>query len=191
MEELIKIKIELNKLDSSIYLDPREVRILEQSGEKFSSDSEEFIKRSIEFYNSAVGSGDSVTLAKDHLLALEYSKQLEELKDQLELKNKELQKQKEQLEDDLAAETDAKIKMKRTSFQSIFTAALITIVFILTLFPALSEFCGVKLSTSIIGYTEKGLLQLIPILAMAAMDLFRTKNFSTESGKVSIERFDA
>lgn len=187
----LKAKMELNKIDSKIFLDPRELRAIESRNIEFSAEEKLFIQRSKEYYNSALQGGDSVTLLKDHSLSIEYSKALEEAKDQLQLKNKELEEQRKQLEDDLAAETDAKIKMKKTSFQNSFTACLLIFCFIFGLFPAFAEFCGVKLSASIVGFTEKALLQIVPILAMAAMYLFNMKNYKNENGNFQIEKFDA
>jgi uncharacterized membrane protein (DUF485 family) len=191
MEKLIQIKIGLNKIDPNIFLDPREVRIIEESGHKLSAEELAFIEASKEYYNSALRNGDPVTLSKDHSLSLEYAKALEEAKDQLEIKQAELEKQKKQLEDDLALEIDGKIKMKKTSFQNTFTASLLVFVFIFGIFPAFSELIGVKLSESVMSFVEKALLQVVPILAMASMYLFNMKNFKNENGSVTIEKFDA
>lgn len=192
MEELIKIKIQLNKIDPNIFLDPREVRIIEESNIELSKEYLNFIAASREYYNSALQSGDSVTLLKDHSLSLEYAKALEEAKDQLQLKNRELEENKKQLEDDLASEMNAKIKMKKTGFQVKITYLLLLVVAVFGLFPAVAEVIGHKLSPSTVSFTERTLLSIIPILAMIIMNEFNVKKYQSEGdGKFNIEKYDA
>lgn len=192
MEELIKIKIQLNKIDPNIFLDPREVRIIEESNVQLSKEELNFIAASREYYNSALQNGDSVTLLKDHSLSLEYAKALEDAKDQLQLKNKELEENKKQLEDDLASEMNAKIKMKKTGFQVKITYLLLLVVAVFGLFPAVAEVIGHKLSPSTVSFTERTLLSIIPILAMIIMNEFNVKKYQSEGdGKFNIEKYDA
>lgn len=188
----LKAKMELNKVDGEIFLDPRELRAIESKDIEFSAEEKTFIQRSKEYYNSALQGGDSVTLLKDHSLSIEYSKALEEAKDQLQLKNKELEEQRKQLEDDLAKEMEAKIKMKKTSFQSVVTYILLAIVTVFGIFPAVAEVVGHKLSPSTVSFVERTLLSIIPILAMIIMNEFNVKKYQSEGdGKFNIEKYDA
>lgn len=192
IKNLVNVQMEFNKIDPKVFLDIREIKIVNESGVELTQEQKDFVDKSEEAYKILLAAGDKETMTKDFQSALDYAEQLEETHKELKMKNDQLNQQKKELEDDLSKEMNAKLKLKKSKLQEILCYLILGLVFVLAFTPAFAEMIGKKLSISVVTYLSNTLLQCIPLMSMVVLSVFNLKKAELSGdGKINVENYNA